>query len=171
MKVLDFTGEEYFPEVEDVHSIPHLVSLLPENAICVNIGARFGTSAMAMLEARSDIFVFSIDIDPCPDEFENLKKVELYDQHRLVRLLGRSQDIGKNFPDVDFVFVDGAHDFLSVTDDMKAWWPKTRHIMALHDYDRAICPAVKPAVDEFFEGMLPFFLSGYIVAFKREEIR
>lgn len=59
-----------------------------------------------------------------------------------------STEAAANFLDgsVDFVFIDGAHDFDSVTADIKAWLPKLKpggHI-AGHDYEH---PPLRAAVD------------------------
>ena len=170
MKAHKYTGIEFHHEHEDVDTIAYLVKQLPINAICVNIGSKHGTSTMAMLEARDDIFIFSIDVNICIDEMKNLMEEELYQQHRLVRILGRSQEAGLNFPImVDFVFVDGAHDDWSVRNDITMWWKKLKEggIMAVDDYGKSICPAVKPAVDDLFTED-SFYLVGDIIAFRKE---
>jgi len=48
---------------------------------------------------------------------------------------------------VDFVFIDGAHDYESVKNDIKAWLPKARLIIAGHDFQWA---GVQKAVTEKF---------------------
>jgi len=171
MKAYKYTGVEFHHTREDVDTIACLVKQLPANAICVNIGSKFGTSTMAMLEARDDIFIFSVDVNVCDDETINLTEEGLYQQHRLVRVLGRSQDAGLNFPiSVDFVFVDGAHDYRSVRNDITVWWEKLKAggIMALDDYGSSIlCPWVKPAVDDLFTED-SFCLVGDIIAFRKD---
>jgi len=170
MKAYKYTGSEFHHTREDVDTIAHLVKLLPANAICVNIGSKFGTSTMAMLEAREDIFIFSVDVNVCDDETINLTEEGLYQQHRLVRVLGKSQEVGLNFPIlVDFVFVDGAHDYWGVINDIAIWWEKLKAggIMALDDYGKPVCPDVRPAIDATFtEGN--FHLVGDIIAFKKD---
>lgn len=169
MRAHKYTGDEFHHEHEDVDTIIHLVRQLPANAICVNIGSKFGTSTMAMLEARDDIFIFSVDVNVCMAEQNNLTSEGLYQQHRLVRILGKSQDVGLNFPImVDFVFVDGAHDRPSVIADIEIWWKKLKPegIMAIDDYGKPICPAVKPAVDDCFPRDF-LLLTGDIIAFKK----
>lgn len=170
MRAYKYTGVEFHHTREDVDTIAYLVKQLPANSICVNIGSKFGTSTMAMLEARDDIFIFSVDVNICHDETAHLIDEGLYQQHRLVRVLGRSQDVGLNFPImVDFVFVDGAHDDQSVRQDIVVWWKKLKAdgIMALDDYGKSICPEVKPAVDDLFPGD-SYCLVGDIIAFRKE---
>lgn len=56
-------------------------------------------------------------------------------------------------PDVDMVFIDGAHDYDSVIADIRAWLPKTRVLICGHDYipeEGAGFPDVAVAVNEVF---------------------
>lgn len=59
-----------------------------------------------------------------------------------------------DIPDVDMVFIDGAHDEAQVRADIAAWLPKTRKLLCGHDYgpDPATAgfPDVKKVVDELF---------------------
>jgi len=54
---------------------------------------------------------------------------------------------------VDFVYIDGSHEFKDIADDLKAWWPKITEggILAGHDYDKKdpITADVVRAVDQF----------------------
>jgi len=72
MKAKDITGEAFHHTVGDVDTLQELVRMLPPNPVIVNIGACFGTSTLAMLEARPDAFIFSIDINICPKEPEHI---------------------------------------------------------------------------------------------------
>ncbi|CAK8986749.1 unnamed protein product [Durusdinium trenchii] len=56
---------------------------------------------------------------------------------------------------LDLVFIDGAHDYDSVSQDLKAWWPKIRPggVMAGHDFSMSF-PGLMRAVLEFVS-MLP----------------
>jgi hypothetical protein len=58
------------------------------------------------------------------------------------------------YPDesLDFVFIDASHDYVNVTNDITAWYPKVKSItgiMAGHDYSWG--PEVKRAANDFFE--------------------
>lgn len=53
-------------------------------------------------------------------------------------------------PDVDMVFIDGAHDYEQVVADIEAWLPKTRKLICGHDYSHEGFGGVKKAVDEIF---------------------
>lgn len=61
----------------------------------------------------------------------------------------------KVVPDVDFGYIDAMHDYASVSVDLHTWWPKTKKLLAGHDY--TMSPLPKPyhngvilAVEEFF---------------------
>ena len=120
----------------EINLLVSLAKRLPPDPLIVNIGAADGVSTVAMLEARPDCFIFSVDIGECPQERANVEAAGL-DPARLVRLLGRSQDIGKEFPyEADLVLDDGGHDYGSVRGDIEVWGPKVKigGILAFHDY-------------------------------------
>ena len=152
----DLTGEAFHHTVADVDTLKQLARMLPENPVIVNIGACFGTSALAMAEERPDAAIFSIDVQPCPLEPKHFKEAGLSPP---IRVLGRSQEVGKHWAqNVDMVFVDGAHGYQSVRDDIREW-RKALHpggILALHDYGKPVCPQVKPAVDDELASLEPF---------------
>lgn len=60
------------------------------------------------------------------------------------------------FAELDFVYIDAAHDYRSVWADLTAWWPRIKvgGIIAGHDYKnscvRKNLVEVKRAVDDFF---------------------
>jgi len=72
---------------------------------------------------------------------------------------------------LDFVFIDARHDYVSVLEDLGAWFPKLRAgaIIAGHDYVDGMLEegefGVKRAVDEFFaaQGITVFSTSGSTV--------
>lgn len=151
----DITGELFHHTIGDVDTLHTLVEMLPENPVIVNIGACFGTSALAMLEARPDAFIFSIDINICSKEREHIDESQC-DVGQVVRVLGPSQDISWPWL-VDMVFVDGAHGYPEVRRDIQAWRDRVKPggILAFHDYGKDICPDVQPAVDDEMEGYEP----------------
>lgn len=55
--------------------------------------------------------------------------------------------------DLDFVYVDAAHDYEHCLADIKAWLPKVKKggVIAGHDFD-PVFPGVKKAVEEMFAG-------------------
>lgn len=122
--------------VAEVDCLKELVrDIMTKYSIIINIGAERGVSTIAMLEELPDGTIYSIDVNPCEGEMENVQKAGL-DTTRVIRLLGRSQDIGLrwSFP-IDFIWVDGDHRCEGVRGDILAW---AKHIvpggiMAFHD--------------------------------------
>lgn len=53
----------------------------------------------------------------------------------------------------DIIFIDAAHDFNSVYEDLWMWWPKIKPggFLSGHDYGVENFPGVKKAVDKFFD--------------------
>ena len=147
----DLAGEDPNPmtvaEVDALKKLVSVESLDFANPTIINIGAERGTSTLAILEERPDATIFSIDINPSESEFENLRKAEL-DTTKVMRLLGRSQDIGRAWPFwVEFVWVDGDHSYLAVKQDTEVWIPKLRPkaIISYHDYFEGDPPAHNPS--------------------------
>ncbi len=164
---LELTGEAYHHTVSDVLSLAALTRPLNNQPVIVNIGACFGTSALALLEAKPEAVIFSIDVAECPLEREHIQQAGL-DTTRVIRVLGRSQEIGLYWPQpVDMVFVDGQHDRQAVVDDIHAWrrHVKPGGIIAFHDYGAPICPEVKPAVDSVMGDIEPLLEQGTLKAF------
>jgi predicted O-methyltransferase YrrM len=165
MKAKDVTGEAFHHTIGDVDTLHTLAGMLPPQPVIINIGACFGTSTLAMLEARSDAYIFSIDINVCPKEAEHIEKSEC-GANRVVRILGPSQDIDWPYL-VDMVFVDGAHGYPEVRRDIQAWRGKIRTggVLAFHDYGNETLPHVKRAVDREMQHVGPFLQAGFIRAY------
>ena len=143
----------------EIDALKSLVITLPFNPVVVQIGAEFGISTLAMLEERPFLWVVSIDIEPCKEEFDNLKKAGVAPD-RVIRVLGESQIVGKSWPFlVDMVFVDGDHSESGVRGDIDAWMKciKPGGIIAFHDYVVEPIPShirsrVSYAVDDVMRG-------------------
>lgn len=164
---IDLTGKDFYHEPEDVETLAQLTRMLKfRSKIIVNIGVAFGTSMLALLQAtESDVFIFGIDAMYCPDAINNLRGYEF----RYAHIVGKSQEIGLRWPcKVDMVFVDGSHARMDVEADIRAWANKIwlGGIIAFDDYDKPICPGVKPAVDECMQGYRQVLRVGDIIAFE-----
>lgn len=85
--------------------------------------------------------IFQSNIEPVKDRIGIVKSL--------------SWDGAKNYEDnsIDFVFIDAAHDYESVTKDLNAWYPKLKKdgIIAGHDYVPTC--GVYSAVNDFFKGI------------------
>ena len=145
---------------------------LPDDAIIVNIGAGFGTSAAAMLEEKPNSLIFSVDKFKRTEEKDNLIKCGL-DHLRVVRILGNSSDIGRVwFIDLDLLFVDGGHSREVVQDDINLWTPfvKFGGFILFHDYNHRNCPWITELVDHWEYSTPNLKLVGkerYLAAFRR----
>ena len=82
---------------------------------------------------------------------ENMHRGEVADLVHPVQM--SSTQAAQTFPDnfFDFIFLDAAHDYASVQEDLRAWWPKLKAggLFAGHDYS-PVWPGVWRAVSEFF---------------------
>ena len=50
----------------------------------------------------------------------------------------------------DMVFLDAGHTYTEVSQDLATWFPRTRRLIAVHDYCDEL-PEVRAAVNDFFE--------------------
>lgn len=135
MNYKDLCGPDPNPmTLEEADALREIVISLPENPTIIQIGAERGASTVAMLDARPDAFIFSIDCGKRPEEFENLKRADLPWQ-RVARGLGRSQDIGVAWPwEADLVFIDGDHRRPGIDEDIALWADKAKTWLVFHDY-------------------------------------
>jgi predicted O-methyltransferase YrrM len=166
---VDLTGEEYHQTISDVYVLKYCASLLLPNPVIVNIGACFGTSAMALLEARPDSFIFSVDISVSYGEIENLKLAGLYSLNRVIRVLASSQDVGLYWPHkVDMCYVDGDHSYDGVVQDIRVWRElvKPGGVLLFHDYGKDFLPHVKAAIDAEMIGYVPFIHEESMLGFR-----
>lgn len=149
-------GYLFGDEVDGLHQLAHM---LPDMPIVVNIGAGSGTSGMAFLEARPDLYLITVDKQFISSPFGSIQgeQVALYDAglldfSRYIGLPGESIEVGElwndnpiktmwQFDRVDLVFVDGLHTVEGCKGDMDTWLPhiKSGGIMAFHDYDKIAC--------------------------------
>lgn len=126
-------GQEPISHTE-IDYLAELALMLPDKPTIVNIGAWIGVSTCTFLQARPDCMIYSVDVNECMAEFENVRRFDL-DASRVIRLLGDSKDIGRQFHyPADMVFVDGNH--WGAGEDIKVWLDKVRSggIFCLHDY-------------------------------------
>lgn len=121
-----------------------------------NIGAEIGVETGAFSEylckANPNLKLYSIDAWTCYsgwNDYNSQERLEEVYEAAKIKLApynceiirGFSMDVVKTFKDetLDFVFIDGAHDFQSVTNDICEWTKKVRKggIISGHDYFRS----------------------------------
>lgn len=130
---------------DELPFLKQLVQSLPPNPKVINIGAGSGTSGLAILEAREDVRLLTIDITAHDSPFGSLyaerQVVEAAGlSARHVQLHADSKQVAATWtePVVDMVFVDGGHEYEEAKGDIVGW---LRHIkrggvMAVHDYKK-----------------------------------
>lgn len=141
MRSYDLTDGQDPMTYAEIDELQRLLSLLrPEKLQLVNIGADVGVSTLAFLEAAQrysrKMTLWSVDIGPCPGELEHVRQAG-FPEHSVIRLLGRSQELGAGFPySADLIFVDGSHRYADVQADVDVWLPNLAAwgIIAFHDY-------------------------------------
>lgn len=100
------------------------------------------------LEHNSDgLFNSELTIKIYDEYMKNMKK---YKCHRHIKL--PSADASKQIEDqyLDFLYIDGCHQYNSVVKDIENWLPKLKKggIMSFHDVDNA---GVHAAISKFFD--------------------
>lgn len=163
---LEVNSEGWF-NYPDLYS--SIVEKFPSGSHFVEVGVWKGQSACFMaveiINSEKNIKFDCVDTwdyvetssEISKEEFEDLydiflQNIEPVKEHiNIIKSL--SWDGAGNYEDnsLDFVFIDAAHDYESVTKDLNAWFPKIKKggIIAGHDYYPGL--GVFSAVNEFFE--------------------
>lgn len=122
---------------DEINFLKDLADTLPDGATVIQIGAATGVMTLALLEERPDLDrIYSVDIDECRAELENVVKGE-HDAGKVVRVLGDSKAIGPDFPhQADLLIIDGDH--FGAAYDLVTWVDtghvKPGGILACHDF-------------------------------------
>lgn len=136
-----------------------------DNATFIEIGTWKGRSTVYMAskirELRKNIKLYAVDIfgkfvsegieQDSSDIYEEfLNNIEPY-KDIIIPIKGNSRIIHNQFNDesFDFIFIDGGHDYETVIEDIKGWYPKLKKdgVFGGHDID---WPGVSKAVKEYF---------------------
>ena len=166
-----------------------LIRSLPDEPLVVNIGAGVGTSGLAVLEARDDSFLVTVDM------YDHVRPEGALGNERFQversKLLKRRAEIcsdsalaGKNWWEykeknwwsrkVDMVFHDAAHGEETLRAEIEAWLPRVRAkgIIAVHDYTSEYWGGVCAAVDEILRPQYKYVgLTHTLIAFRKERLR
>ena len=118
--------------------------------IGVEVGVLEGVYSETLCKANPDLKLYSVDpwvYYPVHNRFrrqpaydwaylEAVKRLSQYPNNTIIKKC--SVDAAKDFKDesIDFVFIDGDHSFLGVTQDLAAWLPKVKvgGIVSGHDF-------------------------------------
>ena len=134
-----------------------LAGLMPKGATWINIGAGHGTSALAVLEARPDMKITTVD-NRMEHSSGSLmgEKNSLHDWVELgafdypKQILGDSAEVGRNWNDLaNAVFIDADHSFDGCMGDWMSWRPRIAKggIVMFHDYKSVYGPGVLATVE------------------------
>lgn len=138
---------------QELPALQVLVAQLPLNPLVVNIGAGAGTSGLAILEARPDAWLLTIDIQDessplgCLEGERDVITRAGYGEmfgFRWFQIRSDSKEVGRNWSfwshNIDkqpnMVFIDGDHSYEGCKGDIEAWLPLIVDggIIAVHDY-------------------------------------
>ena len=151
-KALQIEGWMLKPELE------WLATQAAKHKIIVEIGSFKGRSTRALAD-NTDGLVVAID------DFWGPREIELPNRHTIYEtFLANTADLSniavikanhRDLPNPEFVpdmvFLDGAHEYDAVKEDILFWLPRTAGLLAGHDF--GWCPGVDQAVRE----LLPNF--------------
>jgi hypothetical protein len=100
------------------------------------VGVWRGSNSEKMMEAKPDTLI-------CVDIWKNekcyLQAKNKLDKYKEIKLIKKySVEASMSFVDnfFDYIYIDSAHDYISVKNDINAWWPKIKigGIFGFHDY-------------------------------------
>lgn len=176
-----------------------MVNRFPSGSRFVEIGTWLGRSASYMgveiINSNKDITLDCIHlpitvihsikrIDDIDNEidFKIIENNNVYDDflsnikpiRKIINpILGLSNEVVKEYQNesLDFVFVDGAHDYDSVNSDISNWFIKVKEngIIGGHDYDPILFPDVVKAVNDLF-GIDNIRIDGYCWLVEKQNI-
>ena len=166
---------------DDLKLLIKLVQDHDEAPRVVQLGAGSGTMALAILGAREDGRLWTVDNDEENIGWERKALVNAgfdpeaqtviqgYLYHRYYPTLSDSAVSGRSWVDpVDLVVIDAEHSYRGVKRDLHAWGDKGT-LFFCHDYDGTTAPrrypGVKRACDEYF-GKTPIMKAGWSAVFE-----
>lgn len=121
--------------VREVECIKAIVHYLPSGSTVVNIGSGAGTSTLAVLEERTDITLYDVDLN-LSQASDQYQKAGVEGDPRLRRIEGNSRGVPWNGTQIDYIFIDGDHSDEGIRGDLAAWLPRMKPggYVLLHDY-------------------------------------
>jgi predicted O-methyltransferase YrrM len=112
-----------------------LFKRLPQGALCVEVGSLLGDFAKEILDARPDLKLTCVDY--WPGKFLGYRQ-GWFDKKLNAQLIEEPSALAaKKFEahSLDLVYIDAAHNYASVIEDLSSWWPlvKSGGVLAGHD--------------------------------------
>jgi hypothetical protein len=152
-----------------VETREQLITLLPKYSIGAEIGVFKGDFSKILLDIVKPSILYLIDpwegtIESGDKNGNNIEYIQGYSYYSnniirdflflpQVKILRHYSDIINLFPNghLDWVYIDGAHDYITVKNDLVLSYSKIKnggYIMG-HDYTQHIFPGLVKAVNEF----------------------
>lgn len=148
-------GVEHYASIDGPY---HIVQLLPENSVMIELGSYFGESTMFFWLSGKFKKIYAVDPYEGTDidnqgDFAPMVENVVKPSNGIVELFRkRSYEAAEFFESgsVDFVYVDALHDYDNVKRDIQVYLPKIKSggIIAGHDYNPQLFPGCIRAVDE-----------------------
>jgi len=143
--------------------LQELISRLPEYCVMAEIGSYIGESTELFSKSCMEVYA----IDPWENYYDKSNTSSFYYPMKLVeeafdirmkkfdnivKMKGYSKEKSKKIENgfLDFVYIDGNHQYKDVTEDIKAWLPKIKPNGIIGGHDYGYLPDVTKAVDEIF---------------------
>ncbi len=132
-----------------------MVNQFPAGSVFVEIGLYKGASMIYLINqiwlSDKDIKVIGVDhfIGQSEGLLKKFKENTFHIKDWFGLMVMTSKEASTLIDRVDMVFIDAAHDYESVKEDIELWLPKTKGVIAGHDYFGGY-PGVVRAVDEAF---------------------
>jgi len=162
------SGAYHLVSVEEAGVLFEQTSNLPRDSLIVEIGSYEGGSTAILASVADERGQRLLCVDPLvpfgnggiPVTEKTLEafKRNILDVYKNVTWAGygvTSVEAAKDVDEeIDFIFIDGNHEYESVLEDCKAWLPKLKpgHCAAFHDFNHPIITSVRQAVDEYCVG-------------------
>ncbi len=165
-------NQEYYDTLKELYKA--VGEFLPAE-MGLEIGTGWGNSAHAFLTSFPTAFLYSVDQENYHNVWEPLEK-EFGERIKIIKGKSPSVYMKKNFLITDFIYIDAAHDYESVKNDIlgTSQLLVTGGVIAFDDYgltgktEEGLEHGVKRAVDEFIPSSWPVvFEKRNIKAFKK----
>ena len=117
-------------------------------------GRRYiGVDPWRVIDGYSEVLISSNSLDQAARDrdYELAQRVIAPYRDRAELLKATSEEAARTLADgLDFVYIDGAHDYANVCRDSALWWAKIRPggILAGHDFANVDTPDVRRAVEQ-----------------------
>jgi predicted O-methyltransferase YrrM len=151
--------------VNEGYWLSRLARAVPAGGLIVEVGCWKGRSTVALATGMRQARLVVVDHFQGSDEEEhrhdpdlprlrevfeaNLRRAGVRERVEIVQAFSLVAARRWDEP-INLLFLDAAHDYESVRDDLAAWWPliKPGGMMVIHDYGQPNFPGVQRAVDE-----------------------